>query len=174
MLCLFVCTCRVRVRSDRAVSTGRSSRTRSFSRGALVHRRPHPGTTRDTTPPPDQRPPTYEPDLFRARFTLLRRADHLSDAHQAHLDRLFDAHPRLRTAWDALQELYQLYEAGDLDQANEALGRFADLYATGQIREYRDIVDTIIAWGEEILAYHTSRRASNGPIEGINNLLQVL
>ncbi len=174
MLCLFVCTCRVRVRSDRAVSTGRSSRTRSFSRGALVHRGPHPGTTRDTTPPPDQRPPTYEPDLFRARFTLLRRADHLSDAYQAHLDRLFDAHPRLRTAWDALQELYQLYEADDLDQANEALGRFADLYATGQIPEYRDIVDTIIAWGEEILAYHASRRASNGPIEGINNLLQVL
>ena len=124
--------------------------------------------------PPDQRPPTFEPDLFRARFTLLRRADHLTEAHQAHLNRLFDAHPRLRTAWDALQELYQIYEADDLDAANEALGRFADLYATGQIPEYRDIVDTIIAWGEEILAYHSSRRASNGPIEGINNLLQVL
>ncbi|MCY4371878.1 MAG: transposase [bacterium] len=39
--------------------------------------------------------------------------------------------------------------------------------------EYREIVNTI-AWGEEILAYHTSRRATNGPIEGINNLLQVL
>ena len=123
---------------------------------------------------PDQRPPTYEPDLFRARFTLLRRADHLTDAHQEHLDRLFDAHPRLRTAWDALQELYQLYEADDLDQANAALGRFADLYATGQIPEYRDIVDTIIAWGAEILAYHTSRRATNGPLEGTNNLLQIL
>ena len=123
---------------------------------------------------PDRRPPTFDPDLFRARFTLLRRADHLSDAHQAHLDRLFDAHPRLRTAWDALQELYQLYEAEDLDGANRALGRFADLYATGQIPEYRDTVDTIVAWGEEILAYHTSRRASNGPLEGINNLLQVL
>ena len=35
-------------------------------------------------------------------FTLLRRADHLTDAHQAHLDGLFDAHPRLRTAWGAL------------------------------------------------------------------------
>ena len=123
---------------------------------------------------PDRRPPTYEPDLFRARFTLLRRADHLSEAHQKHLARLFDVHPRLRTAWTALQELYQLYEAEDLDQANQALGRFADLYATGQILEYHDIVDTIIAWGEEILAYHSSRRASNGPIEGINNLLQVL
>ena len=44
--------------------------------------------------PPEQRPPTYEPDLFRARFTLLRRADHLTDARQAHLGRLFDAHPR--------------------------------------------------------------------------------
>ena len=123
---------------------------------------------------PQLRPPTYEPDLFRARFTLLRRSDHLTDAHQKHLGRLFEAHPRLRTAWDALQELYQLYEAEDLDQANQALGRFADLYATGQIPEYHDIVDTIIAWGAEILAYHSCRRASNGPIEGINNLLQVL
>ena len=35
---------------------------------------------------------------FRARFTLLRRADHLTEAHQAHLNRIFDAHPRLRTA----------------------------------------------------------------------------
>jgi len=125
--------------------------------------------------PAEQRPPTYEPDLFRARFTLLRRADHLTEAHQAHLNRLFDAHPRLRTAWEALQELYQIYEADDLEGADEALGRFADLYASGQIPEYRDIVDTIIAWGEEILAYHhSSRRASNGPLEGINNLLQVL
>ena len=123
---------------------------------------------------PERRPPTYEPDLFRARFTLLRRAGNLSDAHQEHLDRLFEAHPRLRTAWDALQELYRIYEADDLAGANEALGRFADLYATGQIPEYREIVDTIISWGEEILAYHSSRRASNGPLEGINNLLQVL
>ena len=124
--------------------------------------------------PPDQRPPTFEPDLFKARFTLLRRADNLTEGHQKHLDRLFEAHPRLRTAWEALQELYQLYEADDLDGANQALGRFADLYATGQIPEYQEVVDTIIAWGEEILAYHRSRRATNGPIEGINNLLQVL
>ena len=81
--------------------------------------------------PPDQRPPTYEPDLFRARFTLLRRVDHLTEAHQAHLDRLFDAHPRLRTAWGALQELYQ---ANDLNQANQALGRFADLYEVDPLR----------------------------------------
>ena len=82
---------------------------------------------------PDHRPPAFEPDLFRARFTLLRRADRLTEAHQAHLDQLFDAYPRLRTAWDALQQLYQLYEADDLEGANQALARFADLYATGRI-----------------------------------------
>ena len=60
---------------------------------------------------PDHTPPAYEPDLFRARFTLLRRADNLSKAHQEHLGRLFTAHPRLKTAWDALQELYQIYQS---------------------------------------------------------------
>ena len=124
---------------------------------------------------PELGPPTFEPDLFRARFTLLRRADHLSEAHQAHLARLFDAHPRpANRVGRPLQELYQLYEADDLDQANQALGRFADLYATGQIPEYHDIVDTIIAWGAQILAYHGNRRVSSGPLEGINNLHQVL
>ena len=50
-------------------------------------------------------------------------------------------------------------------QANEALGRFADLYDSGHIPEFREVnqVDTIVAWGVEILAYHSSRRASNGP-----------
>lgn len=123
---------------------------------------------------PDHRPPAFEPDLFRARFTLLRRADHLTDAHRKHLETLFDAYPRLWTAWDALQELYQLYEADDVQGGNQALARFANLHDTGQIPEYHDVVDTIISWGEEILAYHSSGRATNGPIEGNNNLLQVL
>lgn len=81
---------------------------------------------------PDHTPPAYEPDLFRARFALLRRSDNLSDAHRAHRDRLFAAHPRLKVAWDAVQELYQIYSADDLQAANEALARFADLYDTGQ------------------------------------------
>ena len=75
-------------------------------------------------------PPHTSRTCSEPRFTLLRRVDHLTEAHQAHLDRLFDAHPRLRTAWGALQELYQLYQlyqANDLNQANQALGRFADL-----------------------------------------------
>ena len=89
------------------------------------------------------------------------------------LDRLFAAHPRLRVAWDALQELYGLYQANDLQGALDALQRFADLYETGQIPEYHNTVDTILNWSDEILNWHHSRR-SNGPLKGTNNLIQTL
>ena len=74
---------------------------------------------------------------------------------------------------DTLQELYGLYEANDLQGALEALDRFGDLYNSGQIPEYHDTVDTILNWIKEILAWHHDRR-SNGPLEGINNLIQTL
>ncbi len=57
-----------------------------------------------------------------------------------------------------------------------ALGRFCDLYATGKIPEFHDVVDTILAWSGEILAFHdpVAGRISNGRLEGTNNKLQVL
>ena len=58
----------------------------------------------------------------------------------------------------------------------EGTGSYGSLTSTppARHREYHQVVDTIIAWGAQILAYHGNRRVSNGPIEGINNLLQVL
>ena len=122
--------------------------------------------------PPGVRP-AFDPEVFGARFALLRRGDTLTDADRARLDALFDAHPRLKAGWQALQELHGLYTAGDHQGALEALGRFCDLYETGELPEYHDIVDTFIAWSDEILAWHRAGRASNGRIEG-TNLLQVL
>ncbi len=124
--------------------------------------------------PRGQVTPAFDPELFRARFALLRRADHLSDTDQARLDALFEAHPRLRAGWDALQQLYGLYTAQDRQRALEALDRFTDLYATGELGEFHDIVNTILNWADEILDYHDCGRPSNGRLEGTNNLLQVL
>ena len=118
--------------------------------------------------------PAFDPEVFRARFLLLRRGDTLTGADQARLDALFDTHPRLKAGWQALQELHGLYLANDHQGALEALGRFCDLYQTGELPEYHDTVDTFIAWSDEILAWHHTDRASNGRIEGTNNLLQVL
>ena len=134
--------------------------TRWFAQGLTLVRR-----ELQRRQPPGVKP-AFHPDLFRARFCLLRRNDHLTTADRKRLDRLFAAHPRLRVAWDALQELYSLYQADDLQGALDALQRFADLYETGQIPEYHNTVDTILNW-------HHSRR-SNGPLEGTNNLIQTL
>ena len=76
-------------------------------------------------------------------------------------------------AWVALQELYVLFEANDLQGALEALERFGNLYDSGQIPEYHTTVDTILSWAKEILSWHHGRH-SNGPLEGMNNPLQTL
>ena len=89
--------------------------------------------------------PAFDPEVFRARFALLRRGDTLTDADRDRLEAIFDAHPRLRSGWQALQELHGLYTAGDHQGALDALGRFCDLYEGGELPEYHDIVDTLIA-----------------------------
>ena len=84
-------------------------------------------------------------------------------------------HPhRLNAGWQALQELHGLYTADDYDGALEALGRFCDLYETGELPEYHNTVDTFIAWSNEILNWHHTGHPSNGRIEETDNLLQVL
>ncbi|MDQ3978500.1 MAG: transposase, partial [Actinomycetota bacterium] len=111
-----------------------------------------------------------------ARFALLRRADTMSQSQRDELEGLFVRHPRVAVGWQALQELYGLYLAEDRDGALAALDRFCDLYVTGEIPEFHDVVDTVIAWSTEILAFHDPRagRTSNGRLEGTNNKLQVL
>jgi transposase len=120
--------------------------------------------------------PAFEPELFRARFALLRRADTLDAGERQRLDELFDRHPRIGAGWAALQELYGLYLADDRAGALGALERFCDLYQTGEIPKFHDVVDTVIEWSTEILAFHEpgAARVSNGRLEGTNNKLQVL
>ncbi len=74
---------------------------------------------------------------------------------------------------DPLQ-LRGLYLAEDRECALDVQGRFCDLYKIGERPEYHDIVDTIIAQSDEILAWHHVSRASNYRIKGSNNVLQVL
>ena len=114
--------------------------------------------------------PAYDPQVFKTRFLLLRRGDNLKDTDQASLDKLFDKHPRLKAGWQALHELHGPYLADDETGAHQALGRFRDLYATGELPELHKIVDAIINWSDEILAPHHTNRASNGRIDRTNNL----
>ena len=129
---------------------------------------------RDVQRRPEGSKPAFDPAVFRARFVLMKRPDTLDDAERERLDALFETHPRLKAAWDALGELHGLYLAKDRKGALEALDRFADIYGTGQIPEFSSTVDTFLAWHKQILDWHQTGRPSNGRIEGTNNLLQVL
>ena len=66
---------------------------------------------RDTQRRPEGTQPVFDPNVFRARFALLRRGNQLTDTQAAHIDKLLAGHPRLRTAWNGPQELYGLYLA---------------------------------------------------------------
>ena len=155
----------------RTVSTRRPPCPRPVPRSPLVHPSTHPRTQRDTTP----RPPPAAPNI-RTRpacepaspsYAALITSPKPTRSTSAGCSLLIPAsEPRGTPSKTSTSSC----EAEDPDQANQVLGRFADLYATAQIPEYNQVVNTIIAWGEEILAYHTSRRATNGPIEGTNNL----
>jgi len=116
----------------------------------------------------------FDPQVFGARFALLKRADALTDTDRARLDALFGARPRLKAGWQALQELRGLYDADDHHGALQALDRFCDLYQTGELPEFHDSVNTSIEWADGILSWHHAQRPSNGRIEGTNTLLQVL
>ena len=70
--------------------------------------------------------PVASPHVFCARFLLARRGDTLTDTDQARLDQLFEQHPRLKTGWQALQELHGLYLAENHDGTLQAPNRFGD------------------------------------------------
>ena len=91
---------------------------------------------------------------------LLGRGDQPEPGDQTKLDALLDKHLRLKAGWHALQELHGLYLADDHDAALEALGRFCDLYATGELPEFHNIVDPIIASSDETLAPGVSDQSS--------------
>ena len=120
---------------------------------------------RDVQRRPEGSKPAFDPEVFRSRFLLMRRPDKLDAAEQSRLDALFAAHPRLKTAWDALSELHQLYLATDRKGALEALDRFADIYRTGDIPEFSSIADTFLAWHNQILDWHHAGRPPNGRID---------
>jgi transposase len=142
---------------------------RWFARGLIevrrhLQRREPPGVT-----------PVFDPEVFRARFLALKRADRLDDAERARLEAIFAARAELARAWAMLQELYGLYQAEDLAAAEKHLDRFARMWEADPLPEFYRVASDIIRWAPEIFNFHrVGGRWSNGRLEGTNNLLGLL
>jgi transposase len=118
--------------------------------------------------------PAFEPVIFRSRYLQLTRFDHLEPDRIEALGKVLAGRPELEAAWRMLQHLYGIYTAENVDDANQALGAFIDTYQDHPLAEFDRLTETLLDWGDEIFAFHTCNRISNGRIEGTNNKLGVL
>ena len=113
---------------------------------------------------PDGTLPAFDPDVFRARFALLRRGDQLTDTQAAHIRRVLADHgPGYRSPGTPSKSSTASTSPKTTTAPSPRFAGSADLYATGQLPEFRKVVDTVIAWGDEILAWHHVRTTIQRP-----------
>jgi transposase len=114
--------------------------------------------------------------LYRIRRLLLVAGTRLS---QKGFNRLLagleggDPAGELAAAWLAKEYLRDVYRAATPAAARSALTRFYTHVADrAHIAELVTLASTISAWETEILNYHRTDRASNGPTEAVNLLIE--
>ena len=161
----------------RTISARRSPCARPLPRRTLVHPRPHPGTTRDTTPRPRPASPNVRTGPACEPASPCCAGPTISQTPTKHIST--DCSTLIPVSAPRENALFKSSTNCMKPTTRTGPTRRSDGSPTStppdRHREYHQVVDTIIAWGEQILAYHTTRRrVSNGPIEGINNLHQVL
>ena len=113
--------------------------------------------------------------LYRARKLLLMSADRLDAAGFARLEQALDDGDRddqVYTAWSVKELLRDVYAADDEHAARCALTVFYEWAADSAVGECRRLARTVRRWEAQILAWHTTAGASNGPTEACNLLIK--
>ena len=101
---------------------------------------------------------------------LLRRGDELKDADHARLDKLFAEHPDSKPAGSPSTNSTASTSPTTKPAPCKPSAGSATSTPPANTCEFHKIVDTIIAWSDEILAPHHTNRASNGRIDRTNKL----
>lgn len=113
--------------------------------------------------------------LYGIRRTLLRGSERLGRRGWERLVfGLDDGDPtgEVEAAWVAKEHLRRVYDAGSRGTAQRRLAAFYRHCADADVPELRRLATTIRAWEDEVLAYHTTSGASNGPTEAVNLLIE--
>jgi len=113
--------------------------------------------------------------LYGIRRVLLRGAEnHTPTSYTRLLAGLGAGDPadEVAAAWIATQELRHVYGAHDPTQARNRLFTCYTVCADAGLPELARLARTISAWQDQLLAYFTTGRASNGPTEAVNLLIE--
>lgn len=113
--------------------------------------------------------------LYRARRLLLRGREHLTPAALARLDASLaagDPDWEVTVAWQIAQAVRAAYHADDLATGRRQAARLLDQLPSCPIPEVARLGRTLRSWRHEYLAYFDTNRASNGPTEAMNLLIE--
>lgn len=113
--------------------------------------------------------------LYAIRRALLTADERLTEERFAWIvDRLNAGDPagEVSATWVAKELLRAVYAAADLAHARRRLTVFFQYCADADVTEQRRLATTIDRWTPEILAYHSTFRASNGRVENTHMLAE--
>ena len=109
--------------------------------------------------------------LYGIRRVLRRRADHLSVKAWARLEAGLiagDPDGEVTIAWTVAQQVMDLYQGDDPDQARAAATELIAALRECPIDELARLGRTLHAWRDELLAHVAHPEVSNGPTENLN------
>jgi transposase len=115
----------------------------------------------------------HDPDVFRARYLLLKRWDRLSADENVRLGAILAKHPDLYGGWELTQRFHTIFEADDLAAALRRLADFVDAYEASGLNASTQI-RTFLAWSAEIFNYHRCGGWTTNVAEGTNNKIETL
>ena len=113
--------------------------------------------------------------LYGIRRLLLVAGENLDDRGWARLQRGLDAGDRWGEVGAALlakELLRSVFSAVNVDHARRRLIAFFQWCAEADVPELVRLASTIDRWTDELLAFHTTNGASNGPAEAVNLLIE--
>jgi len=113
--------------------------------------------------------------LYEVRRLLRRRADRLSPGAIARLDTALatgDPNREVTVAWRAAQQLCLAYAKTNLSAGRAHAAKLIDDFLDCPIPEVARLGRTLATWRKEFLAYFDTGRASNGPTEAVNLLVE--
>jgi transposase len=113
--------------------------------------------------------------LYGIRRLLLRTWANLNDRGWERVrDGLAAGDPdgHVAAVWLARELLSEVYTAVDLAHAKRRLIVFFQHAADAEVPELTRLATTIDRWRDEVLAFHTTSGASNGPTEAVNLLIE--
>ncbi len=113
--------------------------------------------------------------LYRSRRLLVMNGRNLDEIATKRLETLLelgDPNAEVALAYRVKEAISEFYEIAEIDQARSHLEEIVDrLSLKSMPSELRRLGKTIKYWFEKIMAFH-EERMTNGPTEGLNNLIK--